>query len=87
MLAHDSVVVPSLTQLKLLHLVAQRVAGDAEQAGGLGLVAVGLFERARQQAALVLFQRQAFARESRPWAAEVEAGLGARNGDGQARRR
>ena len=34
-----------LPQVELLHLIAQGVAGDAEEAGGLGLVAAG-FSRA-----------------------------------------
>ena len=41
--------------------VAQRVPGDAQQPGRLSLVSVRLFQRAGQQAALVVFEREAVA--------------------------
>lgn len=34
-----------LSQIEFLHLIAQGIAGDAQQARGLGLVAGGFFER------------------------------------------
>src|SRR5690606_3179364 len=52
----------SSAQVELLHLVAQGVAGDAQQARGLGLVAGGLLERAGQQHLLVLLEREALGR-------------------------
>src|ERR1039458_6078534 len=45
-------------QIELLHLVAQRIAGDAQQARGLRLVAVGLLQSAGQQAPLVVLERK-----------------------------
>ena len=54
-----------LPQVELLHLVAQGVAGDLEQAGGLGLVAVGLLEGADQQRPLAVLERHAFVGDRR----------------------
>src|ERR1019366_1169055 len=47
-----------LPQVELFHLVAQGIAGDAQQARGLRLVAFGLLQGAHQQAAFVIFQRE-----------------------------
>ena len=62
---HDKLIVAAgrreggpLPQVELLHLVAQRVAGDAQQARGLRLVAVGLLQSAGQQAPLVVLERK-----------------------------
>jgi len=41
---------------KLLHLVAERVAGDIEEFRGVGLVAVGLLQRQADQFPFHLFQ-------------------------------
>src|ERR1019366_10661852 len=45
-----------LPQVELFHLVAQGIAGDAQQARRLRLVALGLLQSAHQQAAFVVFE-------------------------------
>src|SRR5579864_8747341 len=49
----------TLLEVEFLHLVAQGVPGDAQQSGGLGLVACGLLKRPHHQVPLVLFERDA----------------------------
>src|SRR5690348_3907540 len=44
----------ALFQVELLHFVTECVAGDAEQAGGLRLVAAGFFQGADHQIALAI---------------------------------
>src|SRR5688500_1553772 len=53
----------TLLQVELLHLVAERVAGNAEQPRRLCLIAVGLLERTNDQCPLVVFERDAFSRD------------------------
>ena len=52
-------------QAKLLQLVAQRIAADVEQFGGLRLVAVGLLHGHFNQAVLDLLQSWCHPRESK----------------------
>src|SRR6266702_7593183 len=47
----------SVDQAELFHLVAQRVAADVQQLGGLDLVAVGLLQCHLDQRMLDVFQR------------------------------
>ena len=55
-----------LPQIEFLHLIAQGIARHTQQAGGLRLVAIGLLQRAHQQASLVIFERKTIGRNLRP---------------------
>ena len=44
-------------QIELFHLVAQRVAADAQQHGGPGLIAIRFFKRVDEQAPFGFLER------------------------------